>query len=154
MKIAFGNDHAGLPLKKSILAYLEKRKIVVQDYGTDCALQCFSAPIAEKVAHDVGSGAADFGILICGTGVGMSIAANKVWGVRCALCGDVFTARMSRAHNDVKVLALGARVLGEGLAVEIVEAWLDAAFEGGRRESSYGLITDIEKRNVNRAGLL
>jgi ribose 5-phosphate isomerase B len=147
MKIALGNDHAGISLKETILKLLSRLEIEVIDYGTNGPAHCYSAPIAEKVADSVTKGESDRGILICGTGVGMSIAANKFKGIRCVVCSDPYTAKMSRSHNNTNVLALGGRVLGTELAALIAETWLTTEFEGGKRQYTYDLVTEIENRN-------
>jgi len=126
--IAIGNDHAGLELKAEIVALLQSKGLEYKDFGTYTADSCDYPVYAKLVANAVVSGEAEKGILICGTGIGMSIAANKVSGIRCALCGDTFSAEATRQHNDSNVLALGARVTGIGLALKIVETWLDTSF--------------------------
>lgn len=146
MKVAIGCDHAGLPLKSAVLEVLERLQIEVIDFGTDSYESVDYPDYGEKVGRAVADGEADFGIVMCGTGIGISIAANKVPGVRAALCHDTYSAKMSRAHNDANVLALGARVVGPGLAQEIVEAWLGAEFEGGRHAVRVGKIGRIERR--------
>lgn len=131
--LAIGCDHGGYALKRAILRHLDARGIEYKDYGTDSEESCDYPDYARAVAEAVAQGEADFGILICGTGIGMSIAANKVPGVRAALCGDCFSAEATRAHNDANVLALGARVLGEGLALKIVDTFLDTPFSNDER---------------------
>ena len=131
--LAIGCDHGGYALKLAILRHLDARGIEYKDYGTDSEESCDYPDYARAVAEAVAQGEADFGILICGTGIGMSIAANKVPGVRAALCGDCFSAEATRAHNDANVLALGARVLGEGLALKIVDTFLDTPFSNDER---------------------
>ncbi len=131
--LAIGCDHGGYALKRAILRHLDARGIDYKDYGTDSEESCDYPDYARAVAEAVAQGEADFGILICGTGIGMSIAANKVPGVRAALCGDCFSAEATRAHNDANVLALGARVLGEGLALKIVDTFLDTPFSNDER---------------------
>lgn len=144
--IALGNDHAGLELKQEIMKLLDERGLAYKDFGTYTSDSCDYPVYGEAVGRAVASGECDRGIVICGTGVGISIAANKVRGVRCAHCCDCFTAEMTRRHNDANVLALGARVTGTGLALKIVETWLDAPFEGGRHERRVGLLGEIENR--------
>ena len=146
--IALGSDHAGVQLKATIAEQLRSKGIDVKDYGTYDESSCDYPDYAQKVGEAVVSGEAERGILICGTGVGISIAANKVPGVRAALCGDTFTARLSREHNNSNVLCLGARVVGAGLAGDIVEAWLDGQFEGGRHQRRLDKITDLERAPV------
>ena len=133
MKIAIGCDHGGYLLKQDVLIYLEEHDYDFEDFG------CFNTdsvdyPIyGEKVARAVASGECDFGIVICTTGIGISIAANKVKGIRCALLSDLMTARMTREHNDTNVMALGAGVVGENLALEIADTWLGTEFSGDER---------------------
>lgn len=144
MKIAIGADHGGYQLKEEIKRLLDSMDVEYEDVGCDCEQSVdypdYALPVAEKVA----SGACDRGILICGTGIGMSIAANKVRGVRCALVHDLFSAKATREHNDSNVLAMGARVIGPGLALEIVKVWLGAEFEGGRHAKRVEKIAKIE----------
>lgn len=132
MKIATGSDHAGLRLRREVVEHLEKAGHTVVDLGTqtDASVDYpdFARAVAEKVAHND----AELGILVCGTGIGMSMAANRVPGVRAAVCTDDFTARMSRAHNNANVLCMGERVIGPGQALSIVNAFLSTPFEGGR----------------------
>lgn len=132
MKIAIGSDHGGFQLKKTICRFLEEEGIAYQDFGTYSPESCDYPDIAFAVAEAVARGEFDQGILICGTGIGMAIAANKVPGIRAALCHDTYSARMSREHNDANVLTLGERVVGPGLAVEIVKTWLSSSFAGER----------------------
>lgn len=133
MKIVIGADHAGYKLKDEVIALLKADGHEVEDFGCHCSDSIdypdYALPVCEKVAE----GAADRGILICGTGIGMSIAANKVPGIRCALVGDLFSAKATREHNDSNVLALGERVTGPGLALEIVKVWIDTPFSEGER---------------------
>ena len=142
--IALGCDHAGVQLKGQIAAYLAARGLDYKDYGTYDEASCDYPDYAQKVGEAVVGGEAERGILICGTGVGISISANKVPGIRAALCTDTFTARMSREHNDSNVLCLGARVVGPGLAIDVVAAWLDATFEGGRHQRRVDKIHALE----------
>jgi ribose 5-phosphate isomerase B len=144
--IALGCDHAGVQLKGAIAELLTGRGVEVKDYGTYDEASCDYPDYAQKVGEAVVRGEAERGILVCGTGVGISIAANKVEGVRAALCSDTFTARMSREHNDANVLCLGARVVGTGLALDVVAAWLDASFEGGRHQRRIDKITALDRR--------
>jgi ribose 5-phosphate isomerase B len=146
MKIAIGNDHVGIELKATVIEELEKRQIEIIDCGTDSSQRTDYPVYAEKVANLVAKGEADFGILLCGTGVGISIAANKVNGIRCVCCSDPYSAKLSREHNDTNVLALGSRVVGKELARMIVNEWLDGVFEGGRHQHRIDLIKDIEGR--------
>lgn len=145
MKIAIGADHGGFLLKPGIIEHLKERKLEVLDEGTDSEERCDYPDFAFKVSEDVTGGKADLGILICGTGVGMSIAANKVKGIRCVCCSEPFSARLSRMHNNVNVLAFGARVIGPELAKMIVDEFLDAEFQGGRHEGRVGKILSYEE---------
>ncbi|AKA71050.1 ribose 5-phosphate isomerase B [Clostridium scatologenes] len=146
MKIAFGSDHAGLPLKKEIISHLEGKGIQIEDFGTYTESSCDYPEFALKVAEEVAAKNFDFGILVCGTGIGISIAANKVPGIRAAVCGDTFSAHACRQHNDANILALGQRVVGLGLALDIVDIFLDTKFEGGRHQTRIDKIIDIEKK--------
>ena len=131
--IAISADHSGLTLKKEIITHLEKRGIVCKDFGTFTEESCDYPDTALVVAQAVAEGECEKGIVICGTGIGVSITANKVHGIRCALCGDCFSAEATRQHNDANVLALGARVTGPGLAIKIVDTFLDTPFSNGER---------------------
>ena len=131
--IAIGCDHAALDFKKSIIEHLTANGYEVQDEGCYSSESADYPDYAKKVADAVASGACEKGILICGTGIGMSIAANKVKGIRCALCSDTFSARATREHNDANVLALGERVIGQGLALDIVDMFLRTPFSGDAR---------------------
>lgn len=148
MKIAIGSDHAGYRLKEEIKAHLVQKgpENEIIDCGTISEASVDYPDFAEAVAKRVASGECEKGIIVCGTGIGVSIAANKVKGIRAALCGDVFSARSSRAHNDANILCLGERVVGRGLAMMIVEEWLNTPFEGGRHERRVKKIHEIEKR--------
>ena len=143
MKIGIGSDHGGFPLKESIKLYLEGQDIEYIDYGTNSLDSVDYPDYGKKVAEAVVNGEVDRAIVICGTGIGISIAANKVKGIRCALCSDTYSARMSMEHNNANVLALGGRVLGVDLALEIVKTWLDGKFEGGRHERRVNKINEI-----------
>lgn len=136
MRIAIGADHGGLRLKEEITALIRELGHEVVDYGCDCEASVDYPDYALPVATDVASGAVDRGILICGTGIGMSIAANKVPGIRCALVHDMFSAQATRDHNDTNVLAMGERVIGPGLAKEIARIWLDTPFSGNERHAN------------------
>lgn len=144
MKIAVANDHGGYSYKKIILNYLKENKYDFIDFGCDNLNSCDYPDFALKAAIAVKLGECDLGILICGTGIGISIAANKVKGIRAALCGDVFSAKMARAHNNANVIAFGERVIGAGLMLEILDAFLKTKFEGGRHEGRVKKILDIE----------
>ena len=145
MKIAIGSDHGGLRLKKDVINHLEKKGIEVKDFGTYTEESCDYPDYARAVGKAVVAKEYDFGILICGTGIGISIAANKIPGVRAALCCDTFSAHATREHNNSNILAMGERVVGPGIALDIVDAFLGAKFEGGRHENRVNKITDIEK---------
>lgn len=141
---AIGSDHGGYALKQEIMKHLSERGIAYRDYGTYSEESCDYPDYGEAVGRAVASGECERGIVVCGTGIGISIAANKVHGVRCALCGDCFSAQMAREHNDANVLAIGARVLGAGLALKIVDTFLDSAFAGGRHERRVAKLMAIE----------
>ncbi|MCM1009553.1 MAG: ribose 5-phosphate isomerase B [Fusobacterium sp.] len=143
MKIAVGSDHGGFNYKNKIKEYLASRGIEIVDAGTYTAESCDYPEIAHKVAKMVAAGEVERGILICGTGIGMSIAANKTAGIRAALCSDTFSAKATREHNDSNILCLGERVLGEGLMLDIVQIWLDTPFSQGERHKKR--ISMIEK---------
>ena len=145
--IALGCDHGGYELKQEIKKYLDEKGIEYKDYGCD-SLDSVDYPIyAKKVAHAILDGECEKGILICGTGLGISLAANKVKGIRACVCSEPFTAKMSRAHNDCNVLAFGARVVGGELAKMIVDTWINTEFEGGRHQRRVDLLMEIEERN-------
>ena len=131
--IALGSDHGGLVLKKAVMAHLDSRGIEYRDFGTYTADSCDYPDFGRAAAQAVASGDCEKGIVICTTGIGISISANKVPGIRCALCADVFSAKMTRLHNDANMLALGAGILGENLALEIVDTFLNTAFSGEER---------------------
>ncbi len=144
--IAIGSDHGGFALKQTVMQHLSALGLEYKDYGTYTEESCDYPIYAEAVARAVTSGAAEKGILICGTGIGVSIAANKVQGIRAALCGDCYSAEYTRRHNDANVLALGARVTGAGLVEKIVDTFLQTGFEGGRHARRVALISDLEAR--------
>ncbi|HYR56499.1 MAG TPA: ribose 5-phosphate isomerase B [Myxococcaceae bacterium] len=144
MKLAIGSDHAGLVLKREVRRALDECQLAVEDFGTHSEDSVDYPDFAARVAQAVSRGDCALGVLVCGTGIGMSIAANKVRGVRAAVCTTEFEARMARAHNDANVLCLGSRVVGAGLATQIVEAFLDQRFEGGRHERRVQKIRDAE----------
>ena len=131
--IAIGSDHGGFELKKAVMAHLEKRGLEYKDFGTYTRDSCDYPEYGRAVALAVASGEFERGIVICGTGIGISIAANKVPGIRAALCGDCFSAQATREHNDANILAMGARVVGEGLALKIVGTFLDTPFSNDER---------------------
>ena len=140
LKIAIGCDHGGFDLKQKVLDYLKARDIEFEDFGIYIKEASDYPEIAKKVSQEVAKGKYDKGILICGTGIGMSIVANKFKGIRAALCCDTYSARVSRAHNNANILCLGARVVGEYLALDIVDTWLKTGFEGGRHKRRIDMI--------------
>jgi ribose 5-phosphate isomerase B len=142
--IAIASDHAGYPLKKSIIEYLEAKGYEYRDFGCD-GEECDYPLYGEKAARAVASGECYRGLLFCGTGIGISIAANKVKGIRCACCSDAYSAEYSRLHNDANMLAMGARVVGPGLAEKLVEIFLTAEFEGERHRRRVDLISDLDR---------
>lgn len=146
MRIAIGADHAGFLLKEHVKLTLARLGHTINDHGTDSEAAVDYPPICIAVGREVASGAADRGIVIGGSGQGEQIAANKVPGVRAALCNDLYTARLSRQHNDANVLAIGGRIVATGLADEILALWLSTAFEGGRHERRVQQIMEAEKR--------
>ena len=143
--IALGSDHAGFPLKEEIKKYLEEKGIAYKDYGCYTPERFDYAIAAKKACDGVMSGECEKAILCCGTGIGISMAANKVKGIRAAACSDYFSAKYTRAHNDANCLCLGDRVLGVGLALELVEVFLNTEFEGGRHQTRIDQIMAIEK---------
>ena len=142
--IALGSDHAGLPLKKEIIALLEEMGLAYKDYGTYTTDSCDYAQFAQRAAKAVAAGECDRGILVCGTGIGISMAANKVRGIRCACCSDCYSAKMTRKHNDANMIAMGARVVGVDLGRMIAETFLMTEFEGGRHQRRIDQIMAIE----------
>ena len=145
MKIAMGNDHAATALKFEIMEYVKGLGHEVINFGTDGNDSCDYPEFGEKVGRAVVAGEADCGILICGTGVGISIAANKIHGVRAAVCSDVATARLVKQHNNANIIAFGARIVGSELAKDIVKAYLEAEFEGGRHQTRIDMIHELER---------
>jgi ribose 5-phosphate isomerase B len=143
--LAIGCDHGGIHLKETIKEFLTAQNISFEDMGTYSEESVDYPDYAKKVAEAVVSGACEKGILICGTGIGISIAANKFHGIRAALCGECFSAKMSREHNDANVLCLGERVIGKGVALEVVKVWLETPFAGGRHAGRVQKIHDIEE---------
>ena len=143
--IAIGSDHGGFALKQEIMKHLEERKLEYIDFGTYSSDSCDYPQYGAAVGRAVASGSCERGILICGTGIGISISANKIHGVRAALCGDCFSAEMTRRHNDANIVALGARVVGPGLALKIVDTFLDTEFEGGRHERRVQQMVALEE---------
>jgi ribose 5-phosphate isomerase B len=146
VKVALASDHGGVNIRKEIANLLEELGIEYVDFGCSCTTSVdypdYALPVAEKVAN----GEFDRGILICGTGIGMSIAANKVKGIRCALVHDTFSAKATREHNDSNILAMGERVIGPGLAREVAQTWLTVEFLGGRHANRVGKITEYENK--------
>ena len=143
--IVIGADHAGYLLKEKVCAYLTEKGFNVINVGTDSSESCDYPVFAGKVCKTLQSGEADLGILVCGTGVGMSMAANKYKGIRAACCSDTFSARLTRVHNDANVLCFGERVVGAGLASELVEAFLTTEYEGGRHQRRVDLVNSFDK---------
>lgn len=148
MKIAIGSDHAGYELKDHIKHMLEEKGHILIDVGTNSEDSVDYADFGFKAARVVSEGLADKGVLMCGTGIGMSVVANKVKGIRASLVHDLYTAIQSRKHLDANILVLGARVIGEGLAEEIVRAWFETPFEGGRHERRVDKIKEWEKEHL------
>ncbi len=145
MKIAIGNDHIGVELKEHIKKYLEDKNYTVVDYGTNSTERCDYPVYGKKVADAVAGGECNFGILICGTGVGISLAANKVKGIRAVVCSEPYSAKLSRQHNNTNIVAFGARVIGSATAEMIVDEFLNAEFEGGRHQRRVDMISAIEE---------
>ena len=143
MKIAIGNDHVAVDMKREISAYLKELGHEVLDLGTDTAARCDYPVYGERVGRAVAEGRADLGITVCGTGVGISLAANRVPGVRAVICSEPYSAALSRRHNNTNVLAFGARVIGIEMAKLIVKSWLEASFEGGRHAVRVRMLDDI-----------
>ncbi|KAA1039259.1 ribose 5-phosphate isomerase B [Macrococcus equipercicus] len=145
MKVAIASDHGGYAYKEAIKKRLDELQVSYEDFGTHSPDSVDYPDYARPVGEAVTSGRADRGILVCGTGIGMSIAANKVKGIRCALVHDVFTAKLTRQHNDSNVIAMGQRVIGEGLALMIIETWLNESFEGGRHQKRLDKLSRLEE---------
>lgn len=145
MKIAIASDHGGLDYKNKIKKHLITKGYDIIDEGTNSNESCDYPDYAKKVGSLVVSGQVERGILVCGTGIGMSIAANKIKGIRAALCSDTFSAHATREHNDSNILCLGQRVIGESLALDIVDTWLNAEFQGGRHQNRIDKISELEK---------
>ena len=144
-KITIGSDHAGYALKIKIIAHLKELGWDVIDVGTDSEASCDYPVFADAVCKNIQNGTTKLGILICGTGIGMSMAANKHRGIRAAACSDVFSARLTRAHNDANVLCFGERVVGYGVACDLVDAFLSTEFEGGKHQRRVDLFMQLEK---------
>ena len=150
-KLAIGNDHTAVEMKNEIMAYLEEKGYEVVNVGTDSP-ERFNYPVSGyKVAKMVASGEVDGGILICGTGVGISLAANKVKGIRAVVCSEPYSARLSRMHNNTNIVAVGARVIGVETAKDIVDAWLGAEYEGGRHQVRVDMLAEIEETQALKA---
>lgn len=146
MKIGIGNDHSAVEMKQEVMKFLQDLGYEVVNYGTDSTESCDYPVYGEKVGRAVAAGDVDLGILICGTGVGISLAANKVKGVRAVVCSEPYSARLSRQHNNTNILAIGARVIGIELAKMIIEEWLNAEFEGGRHQRRVDMIMAIQDK--------
>lgn len=144
MKIAIGNDHVAVDMKNHITAYLEAKGYELINYGTDSSERADYPIYGKRVADAVASGECDLGILICGTGIGISLAANKVKGIRAAVCSEPYSAALTRRHNNANIIAFGARVVGTAMAETIVDAFLNAEFEGERHARRVDMITSIE----------
>ncbi|MFS0783862.1 ribose 5-phosphate isomerase B [Bacillus sp. 1P06AnD] len=147
MKVAIASDHGGIHIRQELKALMEEMGIQYEDFGCECDTSVDYPDYALPVAQKVAAGEFDRGILVCGTGIGMSIAANKVKGIRCALVHDTFSAHATRQHNDTNMLAMGERVIGPGLARDIAKIWLTTEFEGGRHENRVNKITEFENTN-------
>ena len=149
MKLIIGSDHGGLLLKEKVKEYLTSKGYDIEDVGTYTAASCGYPVIADKVCQKVLADSSNLGILVCGTGIGMSIYANKVKGIRASHCTDTFSARLTRQHNDSNVLCLGERITGFGLALDIVTEWLNASFEGGRHQKRVDMINELDTMRNN-----
>lgn len=147
MKIVLACDHGGYELKEAIKEHLQKKNYDINDIGVYDTSSVDYPDLGKRAAEMVASKEVDRGIIVCGTGIGISIAANKVKGIRCALCTNEFMAKMSRMHNNANMLALGERVIGKGLALDMVDIWLSTEFEGGRHENRVNKLMEIEKTN-------
>lgn len=146
MRVAIGNDHAATELKFQVKEYLESKGYEVINFGTDTTDSCNYPEYGEAVGNAVAKGEADAGVLICGTGVGISIAANKVKGIRAVVCSEPVTARLSKLHNNSNIVAFGARIVGFETAKAILDAWFETEYEGGRHQKRVDMITEIEER--------
>ncbi len=142
MNLVIASDHAGFQLKESVKKYLEEKGHRVIDCGTDSEASCDYPIFAKALCKEINDGNAELGILICGTGIGMSMAANKVKGIRAAVCSDYFSTKFTRAHNNTNVMCIGARVMGEGLALELIEVFLSTPFEGGKHLRRVNMLED------------
>lgn len=150
MKVAIGSDHAGVGLKEELICLLKEMGIDCKDMGTNGPASVDYPDFGERVADAVLRGEVDRGILICGTGIGMSIVANKFAGIRASLCNDLFSAKMSRLHNDANILVIGGRIVGAGLAREITKTWLETPFDGGRHSDRLKKIALIEEKTKKK----
>lgn len=150
-KLAIGNDHTAVEMKNEIKAYVEAKGIEVINVGTDSSERCNYPVYGYKVAKMVASGEVDGGILICGTGVGIGLAANKVKGIRAVTCSEPYSARLSRHHNNTNIVTFGARVIGVETAKDIVDAWLGADYDGGRHQTRIDMISEIEETQALKA---
>ncbi len=146
--IALASDHIGIELKEAIIKYLDEQHLEYRDYGTYTTERCNYPEYALKAANAVASGECEKGILCCGTGVGISIAANKVKGIRCVVCSDCYSALLSRQHNNTNMLSMGSRVVGKDLGLMIVKSWLEGEYEGGRHQVRIDEITQIEETGM------
>ena len=144
--LAIASDHAGYALKVQIKKHLDDKGIRYIDFGTNDTASCHYPDFAHKLCEAIQKGECDKGILVCGTGIGMSLVANKIHGIRAACCSESYSAKLTRMHNDANVLCFGARVIGEATALEMVDAFLDHEFEGGRHAERVAKITEIEAR--------
>lgn len=149
-QITIGSDHAGYSLKLKVIEHLQERGIDVIDVGTHSEASCDYPDFAHAVCKNVQDGVTELGILVCGTGIGMSMAANKHKGILAAACSDTFSARLTRVHNNANVLCFGERVVGQGLAMDLVDAFIDADFEGGKHQRRVNMILDIEKAEAEQ----
>ena len=144
--IALASDHVGLELKKKLMGLLDEKGLTYHDYGTYTNGRCDYPVYGSEAARAVASGECERGILICGTGIGISLSANKIHGIRCVVCSEPYSAKLSRQHNNTNMLALGARVVGEDLARMIVSIWLETPYEGGRHQRRIDQLTELEKK--------
>ena len=147
MKIGIGNDHAAVEMKMQIKEFIESMGHEVVNYGVDTTESCNYPEFGEKIGNAVASGEVEQGIAICGTGAGISLAANKVNGIRAVVCSEPYTAKMAKEHNNANIIAFGARIVGTELAKDIVKAYLDAEFQGGRHQMRIDMIHEIETKN-------
>lgn len=149
MKIGIGNDHSAVELKNIIAEYLKDKGHEVVNYGTDTSESCSYVEYGEKVANAVAAGEVECAVLICGTGIGISLAANKVEGIRAAVCSEPYSARLTKQHNNANIIAFGARVVGSEMAKMIVDEWLNAEFLGGRHGERVEAIMEIEQKKIH-----